>query len=370
VRFHTDAGDLKKTLDVPAGQVVYLPTKDLLRQSAPYGGTFVDLLEPYLFDPQKKVGRYSAITDKDWARAALPPPLIREGEKVQPAWLYQFLRNPGKVRPQERDGGVLVLRMPRFNMSDEEAMALVNYFAAADRMGNPGESLNYPYLAVKQREKEFWREQTADYLRRLGQNKPQGEGNAVDSLKLFQKDLQDRLKEAEEKLKEANAEFDKAEKAKDEAAKKKADETRKLMEQYVNGLKAQLKENDLPALERQWRESGVYGTEAYRMLMKGAPCLTCHQVNNVGVNKGPPLDLAAERLRPEWTLHWLANPRRMITYATPMPSNFVRTDAPYPQMPGLTTEEQLRVMRDLLMNLPDVASKPANRYLLTSPGGK
>ncbi|MFN9236034.1 MAG: hypothetical protein ACK6D4_15475, partial [Planctomyces sp.] len=41
-------------------------------------------------------------------------------------WLYSFLLEPGKIRY------TTVLRMPRFNMSQQEARVLANYFAAVD----------------------------------------------------------------------------------------------------------------------------------------------------------------------------------------------------------------------------------------------
>src|SRR5690606_16951068 len=62
----------------------------------------------------------------------LPPPLVREGRKVEPAWLHSFLLNPYPIRP------AAVLRMPKFNMSSHEAEKLVNYFAAVD-------SVDFPY---------------------------------------------------------------------------------------------------------------------------------------------------------------------------------------------------------------------------------
>ena len=80
------------------------------------------------------------------ARAALPPPLLREGERVQPGWLYQFLRDPTKVRE------LTVLRMPKFSLSPADTAALVDYFAAADQRNNPGIGLTYPYLVVPERE--------------------------------------------------------------------------------------------------------------------------------------------------------------------------------------------------------------------------
>src|SRR5260370_17611305 len=74
--------------------------------------------------------------------------------------------------------------MPRFNMSDEEAMDLVNYFAAADRLNNPGIGLTYPYLSpMPQREEGFWSVKSHDYLQELKQkNLEQGRVNAIKPL--------------------------------------------------------------------------------------------------------------------------------------------------------------------------------------------
>ena len=79
--------------------------------------------------------------DGDSARGRLlvPPSLIGQGERTQPDWLYQFLLNPHPVRKMS------VLRMPKFNMSKDDARALVNYFAAVERMHNPGIGLTFPY---------------------------------------------------------------------------------------------------------------------------------------------------------------------------------------------------------------------------------
>ncbi|MDA7978612.1 MAG: hypothetical protein MPJ50_07560 [Pirellulales bacterium] len=61
-----------------------------------------------------------------------PPPLFNEGEKVQTEWLYNFMLEPVPLRP------AAVLRMPKFNLSRDEARALANYFAARD-------NAHYPY---------------------------------------------------------------------------------------------------------------------------------------------------------------------------------------------------------------------------------
>src|SRR5262249_9081182 len=102
---------------IRAGETVReLPAKgpDVISASMPYGGYLSNLLVPYL------MGRGADVWNSDYrARHGLPPTLIREGERVQPEWLFRFLRNPGIIRPQfSRDGaiekGIMVLRMPRF----------------------------------------------------------------------------------------------------------------------------------------------------------------------------------------------------------------------------------------------------------------
>ena len=64
----------------------------------------------------------------------LPPPLVGEGHKVQSDWLHDFLLEPQKIRP------AVLMRMPQFNMSSDEAGRLADYFAARDNAA-------YPYQA-------------------------------------------------------------------------------------------------------------------------------------------------------------------------------------------------------------------------------
>lgn len=65
-----------------------------------------------------------------------PPKLIREGAKVYPDWLFRFLKAPFKLREN------FVLRMPTFQMSDQDAQDLAAYFAA--KAGKP-----YPFVEKK-----------------------------------------------------------------------------------------------------------------------------------------------------------------------------------------------------------------------------
>jgi mono/diheme cytochrome c family protein len=65
----------------------------------------------------------------------LAPDLSYEGSRAQRPWLVNFLKNPQTLRP------TLVLRMPQFNMTDEEAGILADYIGlvlqspAADSSG-------------------------------------------------------------------------------------------------------------------------------------------------------------------------------------------------------------------------------------------
>jgi hypothetical protein len=90
----------------------------------------------------------------------------------------------------------------------------------------------------------------------------------------------------------------------------------------------------------------------------------CHSVGplkakNPEREQGPPLDMSWERLRPEWTARWLANPDRMISYPTPMPSNFTRNDK-YAEFDG-TQIQRIFAVRDVLLNYPKIADMPAVR---------
>ncbi|MEE9288451.1 MAG: c-type cytochrome [Bacteroidota bacterium] len=53
-----------------------------------------------------------------------PPPITGEGAKVQEPWLHAFLQNPTPLRPW------LKIRMPTFQLTDEEITTLTKYFLA------------------------------------------------------------------------------------------------------------------------------------------------------------------------------------------------------------------------------------------------
>ncbi len=108
------------------------------------GGDFPFLYATY------QTERTGNTIDTFWNR--LPPPLLREGIKVQTPWLTSFLHDPHPIRPAAQ------LRMPQFHYgksekvhSTETAM-LANYFAARDRAEFPYQTIpeqNPSYLAER-----------------------------------------------------------------------------------------------------------------------------------------------------------------------------------------------------------------------------
>ena len=87
---------------------------------------------------------------ESWQKS--PPPLFKEGQKVQTDWLYRFLKNPEQIRYST------VLRMPQFNMSDEEARIFASYFAAAEKV-------EYPYQKQPQQLESYLAGQEAFFHR-------------------------------------------------------------------------------------------------------------------------------------------------------------------------------------------------------------
>lgn len=139
-------------------RLVVDPSK--VKFTPPEGGNF-----PWLYasiQAEKTGEEFSAFWNK------LPPPLIREGAKVQTPWLTNFLRDGYSIRPAAQ------LRMPRFHYGTtpeqappgtnaaaaarmharaiqeirDETRDLANYFAARD-----GEQ--FPYQDIPQREQTY-----------------------------------------------------------------------------------------------------------------------------------------------------------------------------------------------------------------------
>lgn len=62
-----------------------------------------------------------------------PPPLVTEGKRVQTDWVHAFVKDPGSVKLRAR----LKIRMPTFQMPNEELNKLVTYWAAHGQVEFP-----------------------------------------------------------------------------------------------------------------------------------------------------------------------------------------------------------------------------------------
>jgi hypothetical protein len=124
------------------------------------GGSLARLLPPVVVAHDlalQAAGLPSASLEKKKVKDAMafaPPPLTHEGRKVQTTWLHNFLLDPYPIRP------MAVLRMPKFNMSAEEASILVNYFAAMD-------GAEYPYAFDSRTRQDHLRREEQRFPRRL-----------------------------------------------------------------------------------------------------------------------------------------------------------------------------------------------------------
>jgi cbb3-type cytochrome oxidase cytochrome c subunit/peptidoglycan hydrolase CwlO-like protein len=119
-----------------------------VKPTDPEGGNFAWLFATA--QTEKTGGEFVSV----WNR--LPPPLIREGKKVQTPWLSTFLKDPYPVRP------AVNLRMPRFHFKSaddspaDETAALANYFAAVD-------GAEFPYQSIPQTTRAYLSEQEAKH---------------------------------------------------------------------------------------------------------------------------------------------------------------------------------------------------------------
>jgi mono/diheme cytochrome c family protein len=78
----------------------------------------------------------------------IAPTLAGEGEKVQPEWMFKFLKNPISIRPW------LNVRMPKFNLTDEKTSRLVSYFSALSDAPYPFEFFYFNDVQVPERERK------------------------------------------------------------------------------------------------------------------------------------------------------------------------------------------------------------------------
>ena len=234
------AYDSWETLDVD-GKTVFpasrLLVKKLRLAPARRPRTAIRFPGAAVTSPQWLVEKLSTVRDlnRQLAWQMAPPPLYKEGIKVQTPWLYQFLREPYRLRQ------TTVLRMPRFNMSAEEGADARQLFCCRRRRAVP-----------------------------LSKDS----ASAIPTILAAQ-----------------TAQFEK----------------------YLAPQKAD------------------YLTEGWHVF-NGAACINCHSLAGREVKvgdpkkdiRGPNLEYASDRLRPDWLMLWLYSPRWITPY-TSMPQVFPKS---------------------------------------------
>lgn len=102
------------------------------------------------------------LLSKDPQRRA--PFLDGEGARVQPEWLFEFLRNPGEngIRPwlhpdwvhgEDVPDDQMAIRMPTFKLSPDDWTKIVQYFAAWDQAAYP---FDVPKVAERSKQEKLW----------------------------------------------------------------------------------------------------------------------------------------------------------------------------------------------------------------------
>ena len=129
---------------IPADRAKYGPANGNAYPA--WGGNLARYLFPKVIDRAKEAN--PQVNGRE-AWGWLPPPLMEEGKKVQADWLHGFLMDPIMLRP------AVVMRMPNFHMSSDEAEKLTSYFAAMS-------DAQFPY--------EYKPQQRSNYLAKLTSN--------------------------------------------------------------------------------------------------------------------------------------------------------------------------------------------------------
>lgn len=355
--------------------------QDFEREQGAFGGQFADVLSQYLMLKKKDLYKPKvdpedpSFSDSGQARAASPPPLIGQGERTQADWLYQFLLDPQPVRP------MAVLRMPRFNMSNEEAQILVDYFAAVTRLNNPGIGLSHPHEDLTRYQDQnsiYWQRNNREYLARLKGTKIQ---DGPDKGKTYYEQRLEELrplwqhvqKDLESQRDQARKHFQQAEAAAKMAKEDQQVQTaRNMWEAEQKRLQELLDNNSAQKLQQAWEEKEAYITDGYRLLIHKDNCLKCHQIGSLATPQqetpGPPLALAANRLRPDWVQRWVALPQRFLVYESAMPAYFPYEHGQAPkddkgqQVFVGSSFDRLTAVRDVLMIFSRAEAMPVNRH--------
>lgn len=128
-----------------------IPGDQVTKRHASHGGLLTKYLLPRVV-AREKLANPNAKGSESWGW--VPPSLVGQGAKTQTEWLHSFLMDPHPIRP------AVVLNMPNFSLTSNEARSLVNYFSAI-------EDVEYPYVHNERRQTDYLTEKEGQYRTRL-----------------------------------------------------------------------------------------------------------------------------------------------------------------------------------------------------------
>jgi cytochrome c2 len=277
--------------DVEIDERLNPPGKSVRRPQQ--GGVFANYAHPVVLAAEKKANPSVKATDV-WG--FVPPPLVGQGRKTQPQWFHDFLLEPFPIRPS------VVLRMPKFHLTSNEARLIVNHFAARD-------NAEYPYEYDPRSDQAYLATRDSAYREN---------------------------KTAAQKAAPAPGAAPPAGGAPAGAAP---------------GAPGAAPLPSVPP------GKGGRLEDALALVTDNQFCVKCHRIGDYT----PPGALSAQapnlanihnRLRPEYLRNWIANPVRILPY-TGMPVNFPKTQSVGQHKFKGTSAEQVEAIVDLLMNYDD-----------------
>lgn len=120
------------------GNWVKGPSASAIRYVIPQdGGDVIPYIADYKLNVLKLPLAMSNVENGDDMDVRMPPFLRTQGAKTEPRWLFNFLKSPYEIRPNllltpVQGTNEINIRMPTFPLTDEQARAIVDYFAAKD----------------------------------------------------------------------------------------------------------------------------------------------------------------------------------------------------------------------------------------------
>jgi cytochrome c2 len=350
------------------GESVFLTPDQLVEIVPAQGGDFVRTVVDYymngipMHDPSTgevaswTLGEDGAVGDVDgkaraygdkaydtvrWAYA--PPVLLNEGAKLQRDWFYSFLLDPQPLRRQLR------VRMPTFNLTDEEAGAVADYFAYKSEQEWPVRFARTAHVAAglePRRELDGRGKPWPELSNLIDDNEPLGTVEAAAQIGIGAGTLS----------------------GIEEGYQPDIDSSFPKVEGWADSWGFSMRGPVQPGLERIDQRAISYHAsfrEGQALAAKGVNCFKCHWLNGKGPDQidapetwAPDLGMARERLRPDWTRDWLWNPT-LIYPGTAMPANFASAQPQYQeQFPGSSNAQQVEAVLDWLyrMDLEELAA--------------